>query len=268
MASKSRQTDAVMALKAPSQDPQSESIAVFVSVEVVNGPGVSNIGSVMRKCTLRSIAIALKCISQRGFERSEPWFEVLPLLESLAEYGLPNLFRAGGAYAALGFVEIQARRLELKSAKIEEPADIRVEILDDALVVYLENPSRQHGVPVIHQLKVGSIIARDVIDAVRKLLTRCKQLLEIAETASHGLAARVDDPGVRQHQMNQTDVPEVVRHLVDKERPIGAVDVRIAQVLLAQAKQLLGTQIRQHTRIARIRGPGFLTALQFVDDSL
>src|SRR5258708_15272414 len=268
MASKSRQTDAVIALKAPSQDPQSESIAVFVSVEVVNGPGVSKIGPVMRQCTLGSIAIALKCISQRSFQRSEPWLEVLPLVESLAEYGLPNLFRAGGAYAALGFVKIQAGGLELEAAKIEEPADICVEILDDVLVIYLENPSRQHGVPMIHQRKVGSIVARDVLDAVGKLLTGGKQLLEIAEAAGHGLAARVDDPGVRQHQMNQADVPEVVRHLVDEEGLIGAVDARFAQVLLTQAQKLLGTQVPQHSRIARIRGAGFFTALQFVHDSL
>src|ERR1700729_181669 len=171
MPSKSPQTDAVMALKAPSQDPQSESIAVFVSVEVVNGPGVSNIGSVMRKLPcLRSIAIALNCISQRRSERSEPGLEVLPLVESLAEDGLPNLFRTGGAYAALGLVKIQASRLEFESAKIEEPADIGVEILDDIFVVYLENASRQHGFPMIHQRKVGPIIARDVLEAVSKLL--------------------------------------------------------------------------------------------------
>src|SRR5258708_40018851 len=106
MASKSRQTDAVMALKAPSQDPQSESIAVLVPVEGVNGPGVSKIGSVIRQRTLRSIAIALKCISQRSFQRSEPWLEVLPLVESLAEYGLPNLFPAAGAPPALGLGQI------------------------------------------------------------------------------------------------------------------------------------------------------------------
>src|SRR5271170_1867126 len=47
MATRSRHTDAVSSLKAPSQDPQSESIADLVSVEVVSGPGVSSIGSVM-----------------------------------------------------------------------------------------------------------------------------------------------------------------------------------------------------------------------------
>src|SRR5258708_12572677 len=135
MASKSRQTDAVMALKAPSQDPQSESIAVFVSVEVVNGPGVSKIGSVMRQCTLRSIAIALKCISQRSFQRSEPGLEVLPLVESLAEYGLANLFRAGGAYAALGFVKIQPGGPEPNSPKIQKPP---------ALILHLPHPHPLH----------------------------------------------------------------------------------------------------------------------------
>src|ERR1700723_3890717 len=47
MATRSRHTDAVNALKPLSQDPQSESIADLVSIEVVRGPGVSSIGSVM-----------------------------------------------------------------------------------------------------------------------------------------------------------------------------------------------------------------------------
>src|ERR1700716_3119765 len=48
MATRSRHTDAVSSLKAPSHDPQSESIADLVSAEVVRGPGVSSIGSVIR----------------------------------------------------------------------------------------------------------------------------------------------------------------------------------------------------------------------------
>jgi hypothetical protein len=47
IATRSRHTDAVSALKALSHDPQSESIADLVAAEVVRGPGVSSIGSVM-----------------------------------------------------------------------------------------------------------------------------------------------------------------------------------------------------------------------------
>src|SRR6202140_2041368 len=46
-ATRSRHTDAVSSLNAPSHEPQSLSIADLVSTEVVSGPGVSSIGSVM-----------------------------------------------------------------------------------------------------------------------------------------------------------------------------------------------------------------------------
>src|ERR1700681_2735809 len=46
-ATRSRQTDAVSSLNASSHDPESESIADLVSAEVVRGPGVSSIGSVI-----------------------------------------------------------------------------------------------------------------------------------------------------------------------------------------------------------------------------
>src|ERR1700686_3929289 len=45
MATRSRHTDAVSSLNAPSHEPQSLSIADLVSAEVVSGPGVSSIGS-------------------------------------------------------------------------------------------------------------------------------------------------------------------------------------------------------------------------------
>ena len=97
-------------------------------------------------------------------------------------------------------------------------------------------PAGKYRVPVAHQLEVRAVVARDVFQAVGEHLALGEQLLEVAEAAGHGVAARVDDPGVRQHQMNQTDVPEVVRHLVDEVGLIGAIDAGIAQVFLTQAK--------------------------------
>jgi len=44
---------------------------------------------------------------------------------------------------------------------------------------------------------------------------------------------------------------QVVRHLVDEERFASAIDLGIGKVLLAQASQLLGGQLGDHSRIAR-----------------
>jgi hypothetical protein len=60
------------------------------------------------------------------------------------------------------------------------------------------------------------------LQVVRESLPLSEQLLEVAEAADHGLPAHVDDFGIRQHQMDQANVPEVVRHFVDEARPIAA----------------------------------------------
>src|ERR1700676_1049447 len=76
IATRSRHTDAVNSLKAPSHDPQSESIADLVSAEVVNGPGVSSIGSVMgssfgREAVCRGFAPTQRGVLETaGLERS------------------------------------------------------------------------------------------------------------------------------------------------------------------------------------------------------
>ena len=51
------------------------------------------------------------------------------------------------------------------------------------------------------------------------------------------MAPRVDDPGVRQDQVDQTDVPAVVGHLVDEERAAEfPVDACRGQEFLSQGR--------------------------------
>ncbi len=49
------------------------------------------------------------------------------------------------------------------------------------------------------------------------------------------MTPRVDDLGSRQDELDQADVREVVRHLVDEERRVGlALDARVRDVLITQ----------------------------------
>src|ERR1700728_3979882 len=66
MATRSRHTDAVSSWKAVSHDPQSRSIADRVSAEVVSGPGVSRIGSVMR------VSLVQEAVRQAACRRFAP----------------------------------------------------------------------------------------------------------------------------------------------------------------------------------------------------
>ncbi len=57
---------------------------------------------------------------------------------------------------------------------------------------------------------------------------------------------------IRQHQMDEADVAEVVGHLVDEEGLAAAVDARVFEILLAERAQLSGVQLAQHGGIARL----------------
>src|SRR5205814_10414878 len=118
-----------------------------------------------------------------GFaQRPEPWLVVSPLVEALAKNRLTHLFGTRRPDAARGAVVLQARRLEGHLAELEQPPHAPLEILDDVLVVDAQHPTREHGIPVLHELEVGAIVSRDVIHAVRELLAAGVELLQVPET--------------------------------------------------------------------------------------
>ena len=72
---------------------------------------------------------------------------------------------------------------------------------------------------------------------VAEVLAAREVLLEVREAAGQRMPARIDDLRVRQDQVDQADVREVVRHLVDEERAIRlALDARALEVALARAR--------------------------------
>ena len=79
-----------------------------------------------------------------------------------------------------------------------------------------------------------------------------KSCLKLLKQTGHRLAPHVDDSGVGQEQMNEADVAEVVRHLVDEARPPGgAIGACIAQVLLPEPAEVHRGHAKQCLRIAR-----------------
>src|SRR4029077_4165531 len=139
------------------------------------------------------IPVLARRLAERDRERSEPGLEVLPLLKSAAEDRLADLLGARRAHAALGLMKRHALRLELQAAEIEHAPHAALKIIDDVLVEDAQDAPRQHAIPMAHQLKVGAVVTRDVLDAVGEFLAVREQLLEIAETTGHRLAPRIDD---------------------------------------------------------------------------
>src|SRR5215475_13213511 len=126
------------------------------------------------------------------------------------------------------------------------------EVLDQVLVADPKDPSRQDPIPVTHQLEIRPVIPRDLLDPVAELLSPRVKLLEVADAAGKWLAPNVDDPRIRQHQVDQAYVREVVRHLVDEMRPPAAIDTRLVKVAAPETFEPEGVQARQQIRVARI----------------
>ena len=108
-----------------------------------------------------------------------------------------------------------------------------------------------------HELEIGPVIAGDILDAIGELLTFRKQLPQVTNTARHGIAAHVDDFGVRQHEMNEPDVAEVVRHFVDEEWLSLTVSARVHDVAFSEPAEFFGRKFGQNSRVTIIFKPPY-----------
>ncbi len=163
---------------------------------------------------------------------------------------LAHLLGARGPHRPLRLVEAQAGLLERQAAVVEDAAHLRLEVPDRLLVVHVQHLARQDAVPVLHGLVVLAVIERELVHVVGEVLALAEQLLVAAEAAVERMAPRIDDPRIRQDQVGEADVREVVRQLVGEARLVGrAVDAGLLDVLLARRRESPG-------RAARARLPG------------
>ncbi len=108
----------------------------------------------------------------------------------------------------------------------------------------------QHGIHVRHQFHVVVVIVANLFKTVREQLPQSKVLLEVREARSQRMTPRVDNARVRQHQMDERYMAEVVRHLVDEERaPQFAVNACGGQKALAHGKELFGRYFGQQVNV-------------------
>src|SRR5579863_1753058 len=112
MATRSRHTDAVSSLKAVSHDPQSRSIADRVSFEVVRGPGVSRIGSIIM-CSPAEVSLVQEAVCQAVGRRFAP--AEAGVLEAAA------LQRAGALEHGIG------GRTQMRMHSLQVPQDIQIQ---------------------------------------------------------------------------------------------------------------------------------------------
>ena len=160
-------------------------------------------------------------------------------------------------------MELDAGRLEGQGAEVEQAAHLAFEIVHHVFVLNAQHEAGQHVVPVVHQLHVLPVVVADFAQAVGELLAFAEQLLEAAEAARQRMSAGVDHLGVGQDELDQADVEEVVRHLVDEERGVAAVGAGVVDELLAETPEVAVFQLPQDARIAWLAGAFVATAQAF-----
>src|ERR1700761_7973892 len=106
-------------------------------------------------------------------------------------------------------MEFNAGLLEGQSAISQQFSDRALEILDEIFIDDTVHAARKHGIPMTHQRKVAAVVASRGFEVITESLAGRVQLLVVREATGHGLAARIDDPGARQHQMDEADVPKI-----------------------------------------------------------
>src|SRR5215469_4860272 len=176
------------------------------------------------------------------------------MFKALAEDRLPDLLGARGAHRALVLIEPEAPRFEREAAILEQAAYLPLGVLDHGLVQHAVHAPRQHRVEMRHEADVVAVVAAEILEVVGEALAVRELLLEARETAAERVAAGVDDPGVGQDQLNESDIEAVVRHLVDEERGRSlAKDPRALEIALAVGAQLPGSERGERGEKARLR---------------
>src|SRR5262249_47498241 len=118
--------------------------------------------------------------------------------------------------------------------------------------IFIEDPqhsSGKHAVPMSHQFEINRVEAGDVLNAVSKVLTAGEQLLQIAEAACHGLASYIDDFRVRQNQVNEANVAEIIRHFIGEEQLVSTIGAGITQVAFAKRAEFGGREPGKNFRV-------------------
>src|SRR5690606_41923644 len=92
--------------------------------------------------------------------------------------------------------------------------------LHQLLVQHTVNAAGPQAIEMRHRLYVVAVVAAELLEARAEIDRATEVLGEVGEAASQGMPPDVDDPGVRQDQVDEPDTGPVEGHLVREERAI------------------------------------------------
>src|SRR5262249_45676130 len=139
-------------------------------------------------------------------------------------------------------------------AVVEEPAQLAFRVRHDLLVVDAVNSMRQYSLKMLHQVRVVPVVAAEICKVVREAEAARKQLPVTREATPERMTPGVNDGGVREQKVDETDVTEITEHLVHEAgQAPRTVHLSTRQVACGQRFNLLAVECYQRFRIGRPR---------------
>ena len=121
---------------------------------------------------------------------------------------------------------------------IEQAANLGFRIGDNVFILDMQDMSREDVLPVPHQTNIVSVVAPNICQIISEMLALGEELLVAAEAAGQGMSSCIDDGRIWQDQADQANMGEIVRHLVDEEGRIGAMNAGALDVFFAERSEV------------------------------
>ena len=152
-------------------------------------------------------------------------------------------------------MEVHATLFERQTAMLQDAPHLAFQVGYNFLVVHIQDLTRQHFMPVFHHGVVLFVVMGQVQHVVGEILTRAEQLFVTAKAAIERMPAGIDDLGVRQNQVQQAHVNEIIGQFIGEVRFVRqSVTFAFFDVLTAVGVPVLIAQVSDRLRVSNTIG--------------
>lgn len=102
---------------------------------------------------------------------------------------------------------------------------------------------------MVHQVDIAAIVMANLFQTVSEFLPFREQLFEARPATVQRMTAGIDDFRIWQDEMNESEMAEIVRHLISKEGCPCPMHPSGTDVVLAEFGEVIIAELRQNSRI-------------------
>ena len=193
-----------------------------------------------------------------------------PLRGGAAVDGLAHLPHRGRLHRALQGIELQHAVFPADADVVQHAPGRGGGVGHHVFVLHFQDLAREQLLPGVHQQVVVGQLLADPVEVVREAHAAVFGAVvgeEVRQRDVARVAPHRDDLRVREQQLDEADVLEVVRQLVDHVARCGREVLQLLQHLAGDARQDLGRQVVDTVGVAAARAGAALPALQRRDDT-